>query len=206
MGFALLGAGIIPSRNNIETTFVENVDFYNLTLNQEQRQTLINAFKKGDSLSSGLEKTKIVGLNEDRQWLRLKTSDHGTIEIKNLEADDGTTTTLLIFTACAPSCNSNVYAMNYASKEPAALKVVRCDVTDFLDRESPDYAAATSLIDLPLIEWTFLNGSDTLRAHLSALEEMDEETLKLVKKALSHSDLYYRFNPKKNTFHAIDKP
>ncbi len=206
MGLALLGAGVSPSHNDIETTFVENVDFYNLNLDKEQRQALIDAFKRGDSLSARLGQTRIVGLNEGRQWLRLKTSDQGAIEIKNLMAENGTTTTLLIFTACAPSCNSNVYATNYASKEQPTLKVVKCDVSDFLDRESPDYAIATSLIDLPLIEWTFLNGSDTLRAHLSALEELDEETLRRVKKALSNGDLYYVFDSQKNTFHTIDKP
>ena len=206
--FLAAGVARLHARD-IESTFISDIDFISLTLNSEQRKLLIDAYRRGDTVApeylNGSPVT-ITNLSDSARWIRLATSKYASLEIKNLQPLHASPSTVLIYTACAPACHSNIYIIRPDSAQQQSLNIPRLQPKDFLDSSSPDFSTALSLISVPLVQYSFPQGSDTLRAHLSALDELDEETLKRVNKSLSATDLFFVYDPQQNVFTPAQKP
>lgn len=187
----LFSLSAVLSAQSVETAFTSMPDEYYLSLSQSMRADMLKAYHAGDTL--GVHNllggsSRIDSLDASADWLRVRNSDNGYVELKVTKDVRGSKMFVLVFTACASACSSHVGAFNSDWSLCRNKVIDEVSVADFLDKEKiladgESLERIVSLIDIPLISYSYSDASHSrLYASLESLKALDADSRKRVEK------------------------
>lgn len=189
----------VPAQSLIEKAFVSMPNEYYLSLSKDMRKDmLLNYLMDTSSVKKNLFKgeSSIEILDPAKDFIRIKNSNQGTLELKLLRANDSIIYIALNFTACAPVCDSHLsfYAANWQLLKQSLLKTPT--TTDYLDLDiikneglNPNEVAL--LFDFALIENHFIDNGNHVEMLLNCEKNMDPDNYSRLKKYLKGNKILY---------------
>lgn len=185
-------ANIVFSQN-IEQAFTSMPDEYYLSLPSAQRKEMVKAFKT-DTIHTRKNKfrgeSSILVLDSLNHFMSIKNSENATVHLKILSNPLTTTSYYaLIFTACAPVCDSHIgfYNNNWQFLQQSLLPKIT--INDFLDTvkivtEGKQIEKIAEQFDLVFIETNFLENKNNIVATLNSGSYLDKDSYERLKKYL----------------------
>lgn len=167
-----------------------------LWLDQSQRTELFAYFKdkKVDSIQNSLNGyCKLIDYNEATKHLLLKTSQKGSMEMQVL-GSESSPFIALIFTTCAPACQSHI---NFYSPEwkPVAMDFPSLAPSDFVAKGLSEYdlSIATQLLTPLFISYAFTENGNNITALCNARQFLAGADWKELKPLLKSEQLSIKF-------------
>ena len=137
-------------------------------------------------------------LKYTEDFLKIKTSEVGNIQIKLLPLVNNTKIICVIKTVCASSCNSRIqfYSVDWTPIESTSLLPALSAETFFDESKkgSQDYSNALSLIDMEPISAEFQNNSDDLTISFNYTAYISTENLDKIKPFIKQDSLTLHWN------------
>lgn len=169
--------------SNVEKAFVTMPDQYYMTLTQEMRILMVDRLRKGEEPKVRNHfggDSRIDSIDQQNDWMRIRNSESGALEIKVLQTQGKPSAIFLVFTACAPACSSHtgVFTLDWRLLPSSVLSNV--SINDFLDmdkikEDGKKEEYVTSLLDLQLVDFSFAGDHKTLKATLNSEKELSQE-------------------------------
>lgn len=171
---------------DVTAAFVNIPDEYYQTVNQEQRQLLINNYTAGDrdGIANQLRgRTRILDLRPETDWMRVQNSESASLEIKLLRINGQVRFNVLIFTACGPVCSSHVGLFDPNWNLLQVRIIPELTIEQFLDQEAVARSGKSlqtliARFGFPMITYSFAEDGQTLSVELLSEELADEESKK----------------------------
>lgn len=210
LGIITIGVSFMLSAQNIVNAFIQMPNEYYLSLPTNQRNELVNAFN--DSVASNSDtisaerknrfrgNSSITEIDTINQFIAVKNSINGKVELKILpsQVTSGVSYFALIFTACAPICDSHIgfYDTNWHFIRNISLP--KAKIIDFLDTDKikADNKTTTEMakkFDIIFIEIHFANKGNDIEAILNSAQFLDQENYEKIKPYLKGDKILYKW-------------
>ncbi len=186
---------------DVAKAFITMPDPYYLSLPSHQRKEMVKAFYS-DSVQARknrfMGESVILQLDTINNFIRIKNSNNGRVDFKVVKSNlsEAVYYYVLIFTACAPVCDSDFgfYDANWNFKQNLALKKVQ--ISDFLNEDAINADGQTvesvsSMFDIVFVELHFPEAGNTLEAVLNSQQFMDNDSFDRLRKYLNGDKLRY---------------
>ncbi len=212
ISFALTAQDIVDA-------FISMPNEYYLSLPSAQREELVKAYNeaqthKGDSISTERKnkfrgKSSITLIDTVHQKISVKNSNNGKVDLKVLssELSNDVKYYALIFTACAPICNSHIGFYNSNWKLLNFEIQSTTTIFDFLDidkikADNKDVKIIAEKFDIVFIEIQFVENENSIKTTLNSGNYLDKENYEKLKSYLKGDKILYTW---KNDKYIIDK-
>lgn len=203
--FFSLSLFTLSAESSIERYFLSMPDEYYLTLTKEMRKELIDAYKVDSSLSVKNKfrgESYILELDTTQNRLLIQNSLSGIVEVKMITNEENLSCLVLIFTACAPVCNSHIGFYNLGWQMMKSSLLPPISITDFLDKEKIE-ARGESLQDISkqfdvfFTKYTFERNSNNIEIVLNSSQFMEAENYERLKPYLKGNKLTFSLKNQK---------
>ncbi|MBQ5778581.1 MAG: DUF3256 family protein [Paludibacteraceae bacterium] len=151
-------------------------------------------------------KSKIEKIVPKNNWMKIRTSEVASLELKLLPVGDSTSVMVLIYSVCGPTCASQVSVFRSGWVSMRESIVPRLSIMDFLDKEKiqkeeQNLDKIQSIIDIPFIEY-FFDEKDVLHVRLNTDKFLEKETFDKVKDYIKTFEYQYVWNGRR--FNLLD--
>lgn len=186
----------------VEKAFISMPNEFYLLLTKEKRTLLLTEYKSDTAVAvknlfGGYSQLNTV--DSVANFISVRDTKQSQLDFKVVQKNDSTFYMVLIFTTCAPVCDS--YVNFFDSKWNLLQKSLLAPVTivDFLDVEKIKEDGLTEAIvserfGAAFIKMEFEKGTDTLLVSLQSEKFMDKENYDRLKKYLINETLTYIWN------------
>ncbi|MDR3705013.1 MAG: DUF3256 family protein [Paludibacteraceae bacterium] len=190
----------------IEKAFIKMPDEYYLSLSSEMRRNMVNDYKK-DSAATQKNRFKgqssILKIDSLHSFISIQNSKNGKVDMKLLRKNDSIIYIAVVFTACAPVCDSHVgfFAANWQLLNFPLMPSV--SIKDFLDMdkiksEGKDPDAIAQRFDVTFMQSAFVKNEDNIEVSLNSEKFADKDNFEKIKPYLKGNKLLYTW--KNGTF------
>lgn len=188
--FSLLVTFSIKAQNeNISTIFVSIPDSFLIGLDVEQKAELVQMPDSANvAVTTGIgEQVERIALSDD--YIALKTSDVGSLEVKLLPLVNGTYIIAVISTVCGPACDShiNFYTTAWVPLSTRDLFPEK-DKAWFLDLDKIDNPNVidnlSAILDMTPIKLSFVSGDTSIGAAYDIQKYLSPEDYKVIEPCL----------------------
>ncbi|MDR1680139.1 MAG: DUF3256 family protein [Prevotellaceae bacterium] len=199
--FALCLSSAVEAQSPIEKMFVSMPDAYYLSLSSEMRNKMLSAYIS-DSTSTMKNRfrgeSSIQLLDREQQLVVVKNSAQGTVEIKALQRNDSIVQIAVIFTACAPACDSHIGFFGSNWQILAHTLMPSPAITDFLNTEKilADGKQVNDIVerfDIIFLQATFAGQGNNIEVTLNSKKFLEKEQYEALKPYLKGSKLLYEW-------------
>lgn len=186
----------------VEKAFLSMPNEYYLLLTKEKRTLLLSEYKLDSAVAvknlfGGYTQMKCV--DSVANFISVRDTRQSQLDFKVVQKNDSTFYMVLVFTACAPVCDSymNFFDSKWNLLRKSLLEPIT--ISNFLDIEKIKAdglteAIVTERFGAAFIKMEFEKGTDTLLVSLQSEKFMDKENYLRLKKYLIKDTLVYTWN------------
>lgn len=197
-----ISAAELSKLSMVEKAFISMPNEFYLLLTKEKRTLLLTEYKSDTAVAiknlfGGYSQLNTV--DSIANFISVRDTKQSQLDFKVVQKNDSTFFMVLIFTTCAPVCDS--YVNFFDSKWNLLQKSLLPPVTiaNFLNVEKIKAdglteALVTERIGAAFIKMEFEKGTDTLLVSLQSEKFMDKENYTRLKKYLSTETLVFAWN------------
>ncbi len=191
----------IFANNPIEKAFVAMPDAYYLTLTQNMRSKLLEAYKND---SNATLKNRFRGqssincIDSINDFLSVNNSPNGKADFKILREQNIPTYLVVIFTACAPLCDSHIGFYNAEWDFLPNSLLPNISIKDFLDADKIKSDGKTTeeiseAIGMTFYQYAFVNNGNDISISLQADKSLETNNYTRLKPYLKTEKLLFKW-------------
>ena len=164
----------------------------------EGNKTMILMNTDADSITIPFSLGEMKRLIYSDDYLKVKTSEIGTTQLKILQRVNEAPIICLIKTVCEKGCNSNISFYTLDWKQIDNIKFIpELSVEMFFDQQkmgSPEYKYALSLIDIKCIYAEFVQNTNNIAIKLDYNNYLSPESKEKIKPYISNDTIVLKWN------------
>ncbi len=185
-------------------------DAYYLTLTQNMRSKLLEAYKTDNNAT---QKNRFKGqssincIDSINDFLSVQNSPNGKADFKILREQNIPAYLVVIFTVCAPLCDSHIGFYNAEWQLLPNSLLPNISITDFLDLDKIKSEEKTAdeiaeSIGMTFYQYTFVDNGNDISIRLQADKSLEAENYSRLKPYLKTEKLLFKWN---NGIYSLEK-